>query len=77
MQLDDAAVDRILSVVHLLAKGADDRRLAPGQRNVLEQNIEALIKHDSDGFVREFLARVRDAHGVLTPTVSQKLIGYP
>lgn len=77
MQLDDAAVDRILSIVHLLAKSADDRRLGPVQRNLLEQNIEALIKHDSDGFVRQFLARVRDAHGVLTPTVGQKLLGYP
>lgn len=61
MQLDKAAVDQILTIVHLLAKGADDRRLSPMQVSVLGQNIEALIKHDSDGFVREFLARVRDA----------------
>jgi hypothetical protein len=67
MQLEDAAVDRILSVVHVLAKGADDRRLSPVQRNLLELNIDALIKHDSDGFVREFLARVRDAHGCSPP----------
>lgn len=77
MQLDKAAIDQILMIVHLLAKGAVDTRLSPEQISVLGQNVEALIKHDSDGFVREFLARVRDAHGVLTPNVSGKLILYP
>jgi hypothetical protein len=44
---------------------------------VLNQNVEALIKHDTEDFVREFLARVRDAHGVLNVTVAQKLLPYP
>jgi len=77
MQLDDAAIDRILTIVHLLAKGADYHRLSPAERDVLEQNIEALIKHDRDGFIREFLASVRDATGALSPAVGEKLSQYP
>ncbi len=77
MQLDDVAIDRILTIVQLLAQGADDKRLSPNRVHALNQHVEALIQHDSDQFVREFLARVRDAHGVLIPNVSGKLIGYP
>jgi hypothetical protein len=31
MQLDDAEIDRILTIVQLLAQGADDRRLSPNR----------------------------------------------
>ena len=73
MQLDHAAIDRILTIVQLLAQGADDRRLSLSRVHALNQNVEALIQHDSDEFVRRFLAAVRYAQGVLTPNVSAKL----
>ncbi len=91
MQLGKAAADQILTIVHLLAKGADHQRLSPVNTHALNQNVEALIQHDHalnqnvealiqhdcDDFVRAFLARVRDATGVLTPHVAQKLSPYP
>ena len=77
MQLGKAAADQILKIVHLLAKGADHQRLSPVNTQALNQNVEALIQHDGDDFVRAFLARVRDATGVLTPHVAQKLSPYP
>ena len=77
MQLDDAAVDRILTIVQLLAKGADDMRLAPMRVNALNKNVDELIRYDSDEFVRRFLAMVRDATGVLAPNMGQKLSQYP
>jgi hypothetical protein len=77
MQLDDAAVDRILTIVQLLAKAADDRRLAVLQADVLNKNVEALIMYDSDEFVRRFLVMVKAGTGVLTPNVSGKLAKYP
>jgi hypothetical protein len=77
MQLDDAAVDRILTIVQLLAKGADDRRLAPMQVSLLNQHVDSLTRYDSDAFVCRFLAMLRNAVGVLTPNVSGKLAGYP
>ena len=76
MQLDDAAIDRILTILQLLAQGADDKRLSTNRVHALNWNVEALIQHDSDEFVRRFLAAVRDADGVLTPNVSGKLTGY-
>ena len=45
--------------------------------NALNQNVEALIKYDSDEFVCKFLAVVRNATGVLTPNVSGRLAKYP
>ena len=75
--MDQAAIDYVLAIVQLLAKGADDRRLSPMKVNVLNQNIEALTHYDSDEFVCKFLARVRDAHGVLTPNIATKLSQYP
>lgn len=75
--MDQAAIDYILTIVQLLAKGADDRRLSSMRVNILNQNIEALTSYDSDEFVCKFLAMVRDATGVLTPTVGQKLMAYP
>jgi len=77
VQLDDAAVDRILAIAQLLAKGADDRRLLPVQADVLNKSVESLIGYDSDEFVRKFLGAVKAATGVLTPNVGAKLAGYP
>jgi hypothetical protein len=37
----------------------------------------ALIQQDRDDLVRAFLAAVKEAEGVLTPNVAQKLAGYP
>jgi hypothetical protein len=73
--MDKAATDGIVTIVQLLAKSADDSRLSPMQVHVLNQNVEALLKHDSDEFVRTFLGMVKEAHGVLTPNVVQKLAG--
>jgi hypothetical protein len=56
---------------------ASFRRLSSHSLAALNQNVEALIQHDGDDFVRAFLARVRDATGVLTPHVAQKLSPYP
>jgi hypothetical protein len=75
--MDQAAIDYILTIVQLLAKGADDRRLSPMRVNILNQNIEALTNYDNDEFVCKFLAMVKDATGVLTPNIATKLSQYP
>jgi len=75
--MDKAATDSILTIVQLLAKIADHSHLSPMQAHVFNQNVEALLKHDSDEFVRTFLGMVKDAHSVLTPNVAEKLAGYP
>ena len=75
--MDQAAIDYVLTIVQLLAKGADDRRLSPMRVNILNQNIEALTNYDSDEFVCKFLSMVRNAHGVLTPNIATKLSQYP
>ncbi len=75
--MDKAATDSILTIVQLLAKSADDKRLRPMDAHVVNQNVEALLKHDSDEFVRTFLGMVKQAHGVLKPNVAEKLAGYP
>ena len=43
MQLDHAAIDRILTIVQLLAQGADDRRLSLSRVHALNQNVERLF----------------------------------
>jgi len=75
--MDKAATDSILTIAQLLAKSADHSRLSPMNAHVLNQNVEALLKHDSDEFVRSFLGMVKDAHDVLTPNAAQKIAGYP
>ena len=74
--MDKAATDLVLSIVHILAKGAN-HSVSPAQENVFNQNVDELIKYADDDFVREFLGRVKDAHGVLSVGVSQKIRGYP
>jgi hypothetical protein len=71
--MDQAAIDYVLTVVQVLAKGADDRRLSIMKVNILNHNGEALANYDSDEFVCKFLAMVRDATGVLTSNVGGKL----
>lgn len=75
--MEKAAIDHIVTIVQMLAKGADHKRLAPVQVNILNQNVEALTSYDSDEFVCKFLAMVREATGVLTPNVGGKLSKYP
>jgi hypothetical protein len=75
--MDQAAIDYVLTIVQLLAKSADDRRLSPMRVNILNHDIEALMNYDSDEFVCKFLAMVRDARGVLTPNIATKLSQYP
>jgi hypothetical protein len=67
----------VLTIVRLLAKGADDSRLSPNEVDLLNQNVTALIQQDRDDLVRAFLAAVKEAEGVLTPNVAQKLATYP
>jgi hypothetical protein len=49
----------------------------PSEVDILNQNVTALIQHDRDDLVRDFLAAVKEADGVLTQNVAQKLAGYP
>jgi hypothetical protein len=75
--MNKRATDHVLTIVRLLAKGADDSRLSPSEVDILNQNVIALIQHDRDELVRDFLAAVKEAEGVLTQNVAQKLASYP
>jgi hypothetical protein len=75
--MNKGATDHVLTIVRLLAKGADDSRLSPNEVDLLNQNVTALIQQDRDDLVRAFLTAVKEAEGVLTPNVAQKLASYP
>jgi hypothetical protein len=75
--MDQPTTDYVLTIVQVLAKGADHNRLSPMRVDHLNKNVEALTGYDSDEFVCKFLAMVRDAHGVLTPNIATKLSQYP
>ena len=75
--MDQPTTDYILTIVQVLAKGADHNRLSPMRVDHLNKNVEALTGYDSDEFVCKFLAMVRDATDVLTPNVVGKLTKYP
>jgi hypothetical protein len=75
--MNKGATDHVLTIVRLLAKGADDSRLSPSEVDALNHNVTALLQQDRDDFVRVFLAAVKEAEGVLTPNVAQKLASYP
>jgi hypothetical protein len=74
--MNKGATDHVLTIVRLLAKGADDSRLSPNEVDALNQNITALLQQDRDDLVRAFLGAVKEAEGVLTPNVAQKLADY-
>jgi hypothetical protein len=74
--MNKGATDHVLTIVRLLAKGADDSRLSPSEVDTLNHNVTALLQQDRDDFVRAFLAAVKEAEGVLTPNVAQKLASY-
>jgi hypothetical protein len=76
-EMNKGATDHVLTIVRLLAKGADDSRLSPNEVDLLNQNVTALIQQDRDDLVRAFLTAVKDAEGVLTPNVARKLASYP
>jgi len=75
--MDQAATGMMLTIVSLLAECAVDERLNLAKRAILNHNVEALIAHDSDEFVRKFLAATSKATGVLTARVGRKLSRYP
>jgi hypothetical protein len=75
--MNKGATDHVLTIVRLLAKGADNSRLSPSEVDILNQNVIALIQHDRDDLVRDFLAAMKEADGVLSQNVAQKLAGYP
>ena len=75
--MNKGATDHVLTIVRLLAKGADESRLSPNEVHILNQNVTALTQHDRDDFVRAILAAVKEAEGVLIPNVAQKLAAYP
>jgi hypothetical protein len=77
MELNKEAAAQILTIVKVLAKSAGHQGVRPLEAQILNQNVEALIQHDSDDFVRAFLAMVREAHGVLDLKVEKKLSQYP
>jgi hypothetical protein len=56
------------------AQGYNDR---PATREKLVTYVTALIQQDRDDLVRAFLTAVKEAEGVLTPNVAQKLASYP
>jgi hypothetical protein len=76
-KMNKGATDHVLTIVRLLAKGADDSRLSPNEVDLLNQNVTALIQQDRDDLVRAFLTAVKEAEGVLTPNLAQKLASYP
>ena len=75
--MNKGATDHVLTIVRLLAKGADDSRLSPNELDLLNQNVISLIQQDRDDLVRALLAAMKEAEGVLTPNVAQKLASYP
>lgn len=75
--MNKGATDHVLTIVRLLAKGADDSRLSPNEVDLLNQNVTALIQQDRDDLVRAFSTAVKEAEGVLTANVAQKLASYP
>lgn len=77
MELNKEAAAQILTIVKVLAKSAGHQGIRPSEAAILNQNVEALIQHDGDEFVRAFLAMVREATGVLDPKVAKKLSQYP
>jgi hypothetical protein len=72
--MNKGAADHVLTIVRLLAKGADNSRLSPSEVNIPNQNVTALIQHDRDDLVRDFLAAMKEADGVLSQNVAQKLV---
>jgi hypothetical protein len=40
--MNKGATDHVLTIVRLLAKGADDSRLSPSEVNILNHNVTAL-----------------------------------
>ena len=76
-EMDKGATDHVLTIVRLLAKAADDSRLSPNEVDTLNHNITALLRQDREDFVHAFLVTVREAEGVLTSNVAQKLVNYP
>jgi hypothetical protein len=77
--MEEKAADMIFTIVRMLSKAADSARLKPLDADALNRNVEALMLFDTDEFVRTFLAIVKDARGVLSRAVSNKLkaAGYP
>jgi hypothetical protein len=63
--MNKGATDHVLTIVRLLAKGADDSRLSPNEVDLLNQNVTALIQQERDDLVRAFLAAVKEAEGVI------------
>ena len=43
---------------------ASDSRLSPSEADILNRNVTALVQHDRDDLVRDFLVAVKDADRV-------------
>jgi hypothetical protein len=50
--MNKGATDHVLTIVRLLAKGADDSRLSPSEVDALNHNVTALLQQDRDDFIR-------------------------
>ena len=54
MQLDDVAIDRILTIVQLLAQGADDKRLSPNRVHALNRTSRRLFSTTATSLFASF-----------------------
>jgi hypothetical protein len=52
--MNKGATDHVLTIVRLVAKGADESRLSPNEVDLLNQNVTVLIQQDRDDLVRAF-----------------------
>jgi predicted nucleic acid-binding OB-fold protein len=57
----------------LLAQGSEYQRLKQTELTTLNQAVDALIKHDSDEFIRHFLAALRNAGNLGGPNTQDVL----
>jgi hypothetical protein len=55
------------------SRKADNSRLSPSEADILNQNVIALIQHDRD----DLAPAMKEADGVLSQNVAQKLAIYP
>jgi hypothetical protein len=74
MQLGKAAADQILTIVHLLAKGADHQRLSPVNTQALNQNVEARYPARRRRLCSRFSCKGKRRHGCAHPACGAEAI---
>jgi hypothetical protein len=74
--MNEEASAQVLTILHLLAKGARYDNLSAEQLKVLNENVEALMKQDTDPFVRDVLVRLKDARALNTGLLEKLQSAY-